>query len=638
MCLLFAKLSLSTSAYLVVCRDWLRVATPLLYNVVVLRSRSQATALEIVLREHPEFGRFIKKLRVEGGYGMAMHTILKSAPNITDIFLSLAIWASDNTQGLCKGLPLINPQRVILVDPNLRIPLKNQNLAALRKVVLRCVSKWDLKILDFPYLTSYNYRHISLPEWMTRSADLVAALERSQTVHTVLLNSEFYDFYELPSFFLPLSKIPTVQVLQFKVQIGPGAKARIEADARLKQLVRYPRAPDSSSAEDHAQVPDIAPPLNPFFIPMESASEEIREFVWKRVLFFAMYVEELRCHSFPRGPSESYPSRLPILLVSKYFNRLALPYLYDSLNVTRNGVAAAMVQQLKDRPELGSFIRFIHFEWFFDADTIRTIFSYATNAQKYSANVNLAIPPDCFEVLAKTTGPSLRELAIQFRSSRIPTSMFTHFAELRVLTLWAPDVKFPPDSSLETALNKLHTLCIPDVRYDFSFFHAFSMMKLQSLHTLELGCILPDHDSTTSGEAVKFLNIHGGRLRHLTLRYQQVLLDFKVFDICRELVDVDLTGSYSLPPEVFTCETPHTSLTKIILDDNVFDNSAQIDPALFPALREIQIHDCEWPTTEREVSKSEWVPFAEAWLWHGIKLTDSAGQHWIPRVKRARGR
>ncbi|KAJ7716224.1 hypothetical protein DFH07DRAFT_684410, partial [Mycena maculata] len=79
----------STSAYLLVCKDWLRVATPLLYSVVVLRSKAQANALEAVLRDNAEFGRFVKKLRVEGGHGMAMHTILKSAPNITDIFLSL---------------------------------------------------------------------------------------------------------------------------------------------------------------------------------------------------------------------------------------------------------------------------------------------------------------------------------------------------------------------------------------------------------------------------------------------------------------------------------------------------------------------------------------------------------------------
>ncbi|KAJ7615246.1 hypothetical protein DFH06DRAFT_1343707 [Mycena polygramma] len=105
----FAQRLPSTSAYLVVCRDWLRVATPLLYNVVVLRSKSQANALEAVFKHNKEFGRFIKRLRVEGGYGIAMHTILKSAPNITDIFLSLGIHSSDGTQGLCKGLPLINP-------------------------------------------------------------------------------------------------------------------------------------------------------------------------------------------------------------------------------------------------------------------------------------------------------------------------------------------------------------------------------------------------------------------------------------------------------------------------------------------------------------------------------------------------
>ncbi|KAJ7658840.1 hypothetical protein DFH06DRAFT_919114, partial [Mycena polygramma] len=64
----FAKPSLSTSAYLVVCRDWLRLATPLLYNVVVIRSKSQANALEKVLVNNKEFGRFIKKLRrLRGG-------------------------------------------------------------------------------------------------------------------------------------------------------------------------------------------------------------------------------------------------------------------------------------------------------------------------------------------------------------------------------------------------------------------------------------------------------------------------------------------------------------------------------------------------------------------------------------------
>ncbi|KAJ6509685.1 hypothetical protein DFH09DRAFT_1050081, partial [Mycena vulgaris] len=71
-----------------------------------------------------------------------------------------------------------------------------------------------------------------------------------------------------------------------------------------------------------------------------------------------MYVEELQSPTFPRSPTESHPSRLPILMVSKDFNRLALPYLYDCVGLTPDG-APLIARQLQHRPELGSFIRYI---------------------------------------------------------------------------------------------------------------------------------------------------------------------------------------------------------------------------------------------------------------------------------------
>src|ERR1700761_8680417 len=63
----FSNYSESTSAYLLVCKSWLRVATPLLYHVVVLRSTAQAKALAGALSMNNALGQFIKKLRVEGG-------------------------------------------------------------------------------------------------------------------------------------------------------------------------------------------------------------------------------------------------------------------------------------------------------------------------------------------------------------------------------------------------------------------------------------------------------------------------------------------------------------------------------------------------------------------------------------------
>jgi len=81
------KSEISTSAILLVCKQWLRVATPLLFEVVILRSNGQSKALACVLKTNKQFGQFIRMLRVEGGYGMAVNTIVTVAPQIRDLFI-----------------------------------------------------------------------------------------------------------------------------------------------------------------------------------------------------------------------------------------------------------------------------------------------------------------------------------------------------------------------------------------------------------------------------------------------------------------------------------------------------------------------------------------------------------------------
>ncbi|KAJ6524562.1 hypothetical protein B0H19DRAFT_1200314 [Mycena capillaripes] len=60
------KFSESSSAYLVVSKAWLRVATPLLYNVVAIHLKAQAQALAATLTTNPALGRFIMKSRNRG--------------------------------------------------------------------------------------------------------------------------------------------------------------------------------------------------------------------------------------------------------------------------------------------------------------------------------------------------------------------------------------------------------------------------------------------------------------------------------------------------------------------------------------------------------------------------------------------
>lgn len=158
--------------------------------------------------------------------------------------------------------------------------------------------------------------------------------------------------------------------------------------------------------------------------------------------------------------------------------RLALPYLYDYL---KNPISMhAMVQQLKNRPDLGSFIRSILCPGFYySPDTMLTLVSYATNAQVVSAP--FAVYPDCFEALAKTTGSSLRELTICFENCQINTSLFTHFPELCTLELGTTRVTFHCDSTPEDVLSKLHTIHVNYLSYNLTFLDTFSMIRQGSM-------------------------------------------------------------------------------------------------------------------------------------------------------------
>jgi hypothetical protein len=197
----------SASRYLLVCKSWLRVSTPLLYNVVILRTTAQAEALQAVLKTNKEFGLFIQKLRVEGGFGNAMHTILNCAPNLTDLYLTLFIAGSDNVKGLCTGLALVNPRRVIVVDAGYEDeaqPRKNKKVTELLETLLRLIPKWDRLVRSFKHVLlkltrtatqqTFQFPYAAGFDGTTghattgpRADGLASALAKSETVETLIV-------------------------------------------------------------------------------------------------------------------------------------------------------------------------------------------------------------------------------------------------------------------------------------------------------------------------------------------------------------------------------------------------------------------------------------------------------------------
>ncbi|KAJ7259680.1 hypothetical protein C8J57DRAFT_1338956 [Mycena rebaudengoi] len=658
----------SPSAYLLVSKSWLRVATPLLYNVIVLRSKAQASALHSALRANKSsnLGRFIKKLRIEGGFGAAMHTILQSAVNVTDLFLSVFVWSSDPVSGLRTGLPLINPRRVIFMDHHGKIP-ENKYFNSLLETVALCIkSHWsNLGVCDVSS---------AIVKW----APLVyLTLGKSQTLHTVLLSASVCE----PRHISKIIAAPALKLVQIKPSMDHEheylayLKLSLDSgDPRIKTVVRFLQ----QESVTQTPPPDITPSLNPFFTPMEGASQETRDGVWNRIFSFAMFVEEPAI--IFRQRFERLPSLIPFLLISKALHKLALPYMYRSPSIKRHTIQS-FAKQLHANPTLGASIRRLYLFPYLcdtiDPDLISIIFRHAHSLEKVQGfntayrfklpthhdlddkDVFGHIPYDAFMLLGQVAGSTLRTLTIRINppSANVDQSptVLALFIELRSLALAAHNVRFysAPDKDYLPHLERLRLHeCDP------SLITVMSNLNLPALRSLTLS------QMNFSKSFELFFGAHGHKLLSVEIdsNLMYTMYTLGVFNLCSNLKTFTLhvpLGEIVCTPAMRThihliyisCNNPHIHFTKlVIIYPNVRvtvhatkDEEAEwrtfiqtLNLTSFPALQEIQITRCVWPTNERDISRSVWSQQAEFLLEKGVKLKDQAGKHWIPRLKKER--
>ncbi|KAJ7490920.1 hypothetical protein FB451DRAFT_1124494 [Mycena latifolia] len=657
----FAKYSESSSAYLLVCKSWLRVATPLLYNVVILRSKAQAKALSQALAENKDLGQFIKKLRVEGGYGAPMGTILKSSPNISDLFLSFEIYAADNTNGLCSGLPFINPTRVILRDLPYK-PLANKMTESLEDTLTKAISKWDrLYTIDMPYSESYP----------SRAGTIVRALVKSRRLQTVVIPLDGVEWAYAALKDCPLQSVQIKSVVP-KSYLAP---LRLDENPKLKALLKYTeKLPATKALAQHFQPAsglDISPSLNPSFIPMKAASEDVQSKIWKRILYFAMSVPELA-----QDPAtKMLPSPLPLLLVSKLFNRLALPHSYTYIRLKTPMHISKVSNILRNNPFLGTVVHTLCGQIYSmekssdsssgdvpdggnsanEADSALTLLSQMTALVRFrgvplTENLDFSamllkressISWAAFETIAKCSGSTLREFSKRVATrQQVSPAVFGDLAQLRTLD-WKCDAGFV--CSLGTprdALPNLEELRIWSM--DSSFLTALCIMKLPALRRLLLSADVRNIKS--------FLLVHGSKLTELQIRYSIVeTTTANIFLLCPNVNCVQfLFSSFTdNTPEPKTFSSPQTvrcsvetlkfslrmwsrSKGRVAKWEAFFDG---FEPTHFPNLRQIDFACFEWPTSERDIAKSLWVRWAEKLLKHNINLTDKKGTKWRPRLK-----
>ena len=77
--------------FLLVCKQWLRISTPLLYEENIITESRQLVALADALRQTAQLGRHIRRLNVLGGYGKEFFDVITHSPNLHTLGLTMDI-------------------------------------------------------------------------------------------------------------------------------------------------------------------------------------------------------------------------------------------------------------------------------------------------------------------------------------------------------------------------------------------------------------------------------------------------------------------------------------------------------------------------------------------------------------------
>ncbi|KAK7036075.1 hypothetical protein R3P38DRAFT_2698232 [Favolaschia claudopus] len=634
----FAGSSQSVCALLRVCKRWLRFATPLLYGTVVIRSKGQANALATVLNALSEqnLGRFVRNLRLEGGFGRQVEDILKRTPNITDLCLSARLYSSDNISGLVAGLSLVNPTRLIVLDQRMR---KNKIIAQLFCELSSCMPTWTnlttLILSDLIIADNCDYRR-----------DFTHSIRNSQTLQTVSLRSlpcssaSCYETLDAIASISPLRNIEIYNIIRGRPSFDIN-HARVTDRLRLVLRMVEPVPPNLPviSAREFVNL----------FIPMATASPAAVERVWRTVLWFATdespdNVQQTKNATVARNSS------LDLMLVSKMFQKLVLPFLYGYPVLYNNRSIRKFAANLIQQTSLGSLVRELRI---FPADKggKSTVSSKLVSILGRTSNLTRLIGKDVvmnletFRILAQVAGQSLLEfrgfsLEWDLNQPAKIDSALEALNQLRIFDWDASSVVLVPGDGPTQGLPSLVTLRLKSP----GLIPMLTKMKLRSLSEV----IWDGYCRVTTG----FLAAHGLKLTSLELPRDFLTADLKVsiFFLCpslRHLVLHWTNGTYACTMPVLRSDEPHLWLTKLVVHKKFQGNTRKTDRIEweqffddivcddFPALEEIQIiyQHFTWPTTEHAILQSSWVKRSNQLFNHGIRLTNAQGVHWKQRLR-----
>ncbi|TDL29975.1 hypothetical protein BD410DRAFT_893169 [Rickenella mellea] len=642
----FGRTPRHSSSLLLVCKQWMRVATPLLYEVAIIRSTAQAQSLAYAVKSNKAFGKFIKRLRMEGGFGKAPAIFIAAAPNIRELFVTLDLWSSDSPSGLCSVLSGMSPCRVIITHHYYE--LQNAKAVQLWDSLSVSVDKWS-------HMETLEYHSPS-----EKFLDLFSYIHTMPSVKHIVLKD--FDILVLTH----LASTTTLETIRVTQTLLPSHQSLIDHNPRLLKLLHFKtKTPEEA-------IPTVVPftAVVAGFTPLTNVPLHVAKSIWDLIFSFATCsydVETMLLRSSPdvfnRSPTNLMSTALSLSMVSKFFHDIAKRHLFSVVHIGQAENLAAFNLILRNDDTVGPLVRVLRFTIRRKYDMVGG-YDYVVLPQllpKLTGLISLHVHLDDLQqlkVLSQLTSTTIQVLELEVHLTDIQLGRYELEAvDIGVLaglkhlkcSIISP-ISLTRMPFLIAQLPKLTSLDTGP----FTIFGGDGLDLLDGIRMPSLARLRMVEERRTSS---KFLKLNGETLKILNIFETP---SPELWTLCPQLESVTVSSSRHKHPVASLLRPPsgkpYPSLSQLRMDHKprgtvrkpenlekrlvaITEGFEDVDFSLFPNLKDVHLGGFTWPNTERDIKKTpRFSNFALCLKKWGITVYDSTGTPWRERAQIRRGR
>ncbi|KAJ8082678.1 hypothetical protein PM082_008534 [Marasmius tenuissimus] len=631
---------------LLVSRQWNRVGIPFLYEAAIIRANVQVVSLWRTLRASPSRSKFLRRLRIEGGYSTV--SLLKIVAACKD---------SIHTLYVAMDMPALGEIPVLASLPELRIQSlgldmnrgsrRSSTRRDLVETLSMSIAHWTSTLRDLTFFNSESLHDDNL----FASLQNCVRLERVQMTRVWNVEGLF-----------SLCRIQSLRHIAFTgVRCQSQFASGVQSASELVQQLEFREGYNVSTSESgywvatrrpattqgttpllpslsisdiehqaHLVEPPPPPPPPPPPRPVPLLPHRIPYEVWTRVFAYATHKSYSATSVSNSQQAEQNAAewkdwkcvastRRNILLVCKKFKFLGERFLYMSPILFNRLQAKLFAHQLEADPELGDYVRYLRLVRMDISSHFPVVITTPLPSLEFVSRDIMVLPWIGSPSRLQSLSQNLDMVQANFP---LPSAVFSHLGVLHTLELVGQNI-LPPFAVYSDALPQLHTLKVNGCGMQFvNFIRQMELPALKELH-----CDIIDHAQTIIEH---FLISHGWKLTNLRLYWWSTSLDnwfLGPLDLCHSLVELVILPRVSVGKieetspwgSLLKPSVPHCLERLVLLGVRYvlghparvggtakktqaqvrwLDFFAAINTAMLPKLKEIQIDAIDWPCSE----------------------------------------